>query len=119
MPHEPKRSQRPASPASARFIAPAAVRAAAARGLRWRRETGRGGYEVGIARARDLSNGRPITWETVLRMYSFFSRHQIDLIAEGASPGEAGFPSPGRVAWELWGGDPGFRWVASLKEKFQ
>lgn len=119
MPHEPKRSQRPASPSSVRFIAPAAVRAAAARGLRWRRETGRGGTAVGIARARDLSHGRPITWETVLRMFSYFSRHQIDLIAEGASPGEVGFPSPGRVAWELWGGDEGFRWVSELRRKFK
>lgn len=119
MPPKKKRNQRPASPASVRFIAPAAVRAAAARGLRWRRQTGRGGTAVGIARARDLSHGRPITWETVLRMYSYFRRHQIDLIAEGASPGERGFPSPGRVAWELWGGDAGFRWVAALRRKFQ
>ena len=118
MPAKQKRNQRPASPGNS-HLPPAAVRAAAARGLRWRRETGRGGTAVGIARARDLSNGRPVSWETVLRMYSFFSRHQIDLIAEGASPGERGFPSPGRVAWELWGGDAGFRWVSALRRRYQ
>lgn len=45
-------------------------------------------------------------------MLAYFRRHQIDLIAEDARPGEKGYPSAGRIAWELWGGDAGFRWVS-------
>ena len=41
-------------------------------------------------------------------MYSFFSRHEVDKKAKGFSTGEEGFPSPGRVAWDAWGGDAGF-----------
>jgi hypothetical protein len=43
-------------------------------------------------------------------MYSFFSRHEVDKKATGFSSGEEGFPSPGRVAWDLWGGDAGYSW---------
>ena len=41
-------------------------------------------------------------------MYSFFSRHEVDKRAEGFRQGEKGFPSNGRIAWDLWGGDEGF-----------
>ena len=43
-------------------------------------------------------------------MYSFFSMHEVDKQAEGFSSGEDGYPSAGRIAWALWGGDPGFSW---------
>ena len=82
----------------------------AERGLEWRREFGRGGTEVGIARARDIVNGRDLSDETVKRMYSFFSRHEVDKKAEGFRPGEEGYPSNGRIAWALWGGDAGYSW---------
>lgn len=92
----------------------------AQRGLDWRREFGRGGTEVGIARARDIVNDRELSPETVKRMYSFFSRHEVDKEAEGFRPGEEGYPSNGRIAWALWGGDAGYSWskekVASMKE---
>ena len=88
----------------------------AKRGLEWRREHGRGGTEVGIARARDISNGKNLSEETVKRMYSFFSRHEVDKQGEGFSPGEDGYPSNGRIAWALWGGDAGFRWSKGLVE---
>jgi hypothetical protein len=40
-------------------------------------------------------------------MVSFFARHEVDKQGEGFSPGEPGYPSNGRIAWALWGGDPG------------
>lgn len=83
----------------------------AQRGLDWRSEFGRGGTEVGIARARDIVNGRDLSDDTVKRMYSFFSRHEVDKQAEGFRPGENGYPSNGRIAWALWGGDAGFSWA--------
>ena len=48
----------------------------AKRALDWRKEYGRGGTDVGVARARDIANGKNLSDETVKRMYSFFSRHE-------------------------------------------
>ena len=96
------------------FRPPQGVQDEAAKGLEWRREYGRGGTEVGVARARDLSNGKNISPETARRMASFFARHGVNKQAEGWSPGDDGFPSAGRIAWALWGGDPGKAWSDKL-----
>jgi hypothetical protein len=96
------------------FSPPEGVRNEAAKGLEWRKEHGRGGTEVGVARARDLSNGKSISPETAKRMNSYFARHEVDKQGEGWSPGDDGFPSAGRIAWALWGGDPGKAWAAKL-----
>ncbi|MFZ9066265.1 MAG: phage major capsid protein [bacterium] len=79
----------------------------ARKGLDWRKEFGRGGTEVGIARARDIANRKDLPIETINRMKSFFARHEVDKKAEGFRPGEKGYPSNGRIAWALWGGDAG------------
>ena len=86
----------------------------AVKGLEWRKEYGRGGTEVGVARARDIKNRKELSFDTVKRMYSFFSRHEVDKKAEGFSPGEKGYPSAGRIAWALWGGDAGFSWSRKI-----
>jgi hypothetical protein len=86
----------------------------ARKGLAWRKEFGRGGTAIGVARARDIINDSNFPLETVKRVYSFFSRHEVDKQAEGFSPGEEGFPSAGRVAWALWGGDAGFSWSRKI-----
>lgn len=96
------------------FTPPSGVRAEAKKGLEWRREFGRGGTGVGIARARDLSNGVRISPETARRMKAFFDRHQSDKTGQGWSPGEKGFPSNGRIAHALWGGDAGYAWSRKL-----
>jgi HK97 family phage major capsid protein len=88
----------------------------AQRGLDWRREFGRGGTEVGIARARDIVNGKELSDSTVKRMKSFFARHEVDKEAEGFRPGEDGYPSNGRIAWALWGGDAGKSWADEIVE---
>lgn len=98
---------------------PRGVRSEAARALEWRREFGRGGTAVGVARARDLAGGREISAETIGRMVSYFARHEVDKRAEGFSPGEDGYPSAGRIAWGLWGGDAGQRWANSVWERLQ
>jgi HK97 family phage major capsid protein len=89
----------------------------AQRGLAWREEFGRGGTEVGVARARDIKNRANLSPETVRRMVSYFARHEIDKEAEGFSPGEEGYPSAGRIAWALWGGDPGKAWANRKSEE--
>jgi len=95
-------------------VAPQGAQDEAERGLAWRREFGRGGTEVGIARARDISNGVDLSMDTVRRMNSYFARHEVDKQGEGFRPGEPGYPSNGRVAWALWGGDPAQTWAARL-----
>lgn len=97
------------------LVPPLAVQRAAARGLELRRLHRRGGTAVGVARARDLANGRPVSESTRARMRSYFARHAVDLIAPGARPGEPGYPSAGLIAWLLWGGDAGYRWVTNGK----
>lgn len=99
------------------FTPPAGVREEAQKGLDWRSEFGRGGTAVGIARARDLSNGTKISPETARRMKAYFDRHEVDQQGEGWSPGEDGFPSNGRIAWALWGSDPGWAWSRKLVEQ--
>lgn len=89
----------------------------AERGLAWREEFGRGGTEVGVARARDLKNRVNLSPETVRRMVSYFARHEVDKEAEGFRPGEEGYPSAGRIAWALWGGDPGQSWANRKSEE--
>jgi hypothetical protein len=86
------------------------MKSAAARALAWKKEGKRGGTRVGLARANQIVNGTELSESTVARMYSFFSRHEVDKKATGFSSGEEGFPSPGRVAWDLWGGDAGYSW---------
>jgi hypothetical protein len=93
-----------------------AMKAEARRGLEWRQEYGRGGTEIGVARARDIVNGRNLSLDTVRRMVSYFARHEVDKQGEGWSEGESGYPSAGRIAWALWGGDPGRTWANAISE---
>jgi hypothetical protein len=44
-------------------------------------------------------------------MHSFFSRHEVDKKGQGFNKGEEGYPSAGRIAWALWGGDAGQSWA--------
>jgi lambda family phage portal protein len=91
----------------------------ALKGLKWREEYNRGGTAVGVARARDISNGANLSDDTVKRMHSFFSRHEVDKKGQGFQPGEDGFPSAGRIAWALWGGDAGQVWAADKVKGMQ
>jgi HK97 family phage prohead protease len=92
----------------------------AKKGLEWRKEFNRGGTDVGVGTAEAIIN-KSITLDRVKRMYSYFSRHEVDKKAEGFEYGEDGFPSNGRIAWALWSGDAGFEWskrkVEQIKEE--
>jgi hypothetical protein len=89
----------------------------AKRGLELRAKFGRGGTAVGVARARDLSNRTNLSPETVARMYSFFSRHEVD--KQGKDWDNAERPSNGKIAWLLWGGDSGYAWATQKWEAIQ
>ena len=82
----------------------------AKRGLEWRKEFNRGGTIIGVTRANQIINKTKLSPSTVRRMFSFFSRHEVDKQGQGFDRGEDGYPSAGRIAWALWGGDAGFSW---------
>lgn len=96
---------------------PSGVVSAAKRALVWIAEgkAGSGFTDVGRKRASQLASGASVSRETVGRMKSYFARHQVDKQATGFSSGEEGFPTPGRVAWDAWGGDAGQSWVNNIK----
>lgn len=95
---------------------PQGVQNAAQRALEWIAEglAGDGFTDVGRARASQLANGEPVSRETIGRMANYFGRHASDRNAEGFNAGEDGFPSPGRVAWDAWGGDAGRSWSQGI-----
>jgi HK97 family phage portal protein len=91
----------------------------AKRALKWKDEGRDGGTIIGLTRANQIVNEENLSEDTVVRMYSFFSRHEVDKKAEGFNSGEQGYPSNGRVAWDLWGGDAGFTWSKNIVDKLQ
>jgi capsid protein len=72
----------------------------------------RGMTSVGIARARDLMNRRPLSEETVRRMKAYFDRHEAD--KQGETWNEQG---KGWQAWYGWGGDEGYSWATAIVER--
>ena len=74
---------------------------------------------IGVARARDLMNRKELSPETIKRMVSFFARHEVDKQGTGFYVGDEGYPSAGRIAWGLWGGDPGRTWAQKMLGQFE
>ena len=101
------------------FQVPKGVQDEAKKALGWIADghAGSGFTAVGKKRASDLAAGHPVSAETILRMYSFFKRHEVDKQAKGFNSGEDGFPSAGRVAWSAWGGDAGFAWSTKVRKQ--
>ena len=80
----------------------------------------RGGTEVGVARARDLANGRRVSEDTVQRMASFFARHEVDLDSpQNSDPSHPDYPGRGIQAWNLWGGDEGKRFADKVMRQLE
>ena len=95
---------------------PAGARAAAKRALAWIKDgkAGKGFTDVGRARAAQLARGGNVSRDVAVKMRSYFARHEVDKKAEGFYANQDGYPSPGRVAWDAWGGDAGRSWVNKL-----
>lgn len=91
----------------------AGMREEAQRYRDWKAEGRRGGTAVAARRATQILSGDPLSEPTVITMAAWFARHEVDKQGQGFSPGEDGYPSPGRVAWAAWGGDPGQRWATA------
>ena len=94
------------------YVPTAAMASNAERALEVRRnkpQSQRGMTAVGLARARDISNRRELSLETVKRMKAYFDRHEVD--KEGSTWGERG---KGWQAWNGWGGDAGRTWAEKI-----
>jgi hypothetical protein len=81
----------------------------AKRGLELRERHGRGGTEVGVARARGLAAREPVDFENLKKIRSYFARHEVD--KKGKDWANRERPSAGYIAWLLWGGEPGKDWA--------
>ena len=93
------------------------MKSAAKRAIRWKEEgkaTG-AGTAVGWTRAGQLARGETLSLSTVKRMYSFFSRHEVD--KKGKDFYNTSNPSNGRIMWDAWGGDAGFSWSRKIVER--
>ena len=99
---------------SLNFTIPKGAKEEAKRGLAWRREYGRGGTSVGLNSARYILNNTTAGPEKVRHIAKYFPRHEVDKRAEGWRQGEDGYPSNGRIAWALWGGEAGKTWSQKL-----
>lgn len=86
------------------------MREEAERYREWKADGNAGGTEVAANRASQILSGDELSPATVIAMAAWFARHEVDKQGEGFSPGEEGYPSPGRVAWAAWGGDAGQSW---------
>jgi hypothetical protein len=73
------------------------------------------GTAVGWTRAGQLARGETLSLSTVKRMYSFFSRHEVD--KKGKDFNNAANPSNGKIMWLAWGGDAGFSWSRKIVER--
>lgn len=73
------------------------------------------GTAVGWTRAGQLARGETLSLSTVKRMYSFFSRHEVD--KKGKDWNNTENPSNGKIMWLAWGGDAGFSWSRKIVER--
>ena len=101
----------------ATYRPPQGVADAAKRALEWIKDgrAGQGFTDVGRARAAQLANRNSVSEDVIKRMRSYFARHEVDKQGKGFNASEPTYPSPGRVAWDAWGGDAGKRWVNDIK----
>jgi hypothetical protein len=96
------------------YSPPAGARAAARKAIKFK-EQGKAngaGTAVGWTRAGQLARGESLSLSTVKRMYSYFSRHEVD--KKGKDWGSQSNPSNGYIMWLAWGGDAGYSWSKSI-----
>jgi hypothetical protein len=99
------------------YSPPAGARSAARRAIKFKEDgkaTG-AGTQVGWTRAGQLARGETLSLSTVKRMYSYFSRHEVD--KKGKDWGNSANPSNGYIMWLAWGGDAGYSWSRGIANR--
>ena len=124
---KPKKPKKPKKDNKAVENVPDYIQKNAARGLELLEFAGSGLTDKTKREARDMANGK-ISDNKVVRMAAWFARHEGDLDSEAADDylDGKGNPTPGQVAWLLWGGDinksnkmRAFNWASKEAEKVQ
>lgn len=93
--------------ATSSLIPPKAVMAACKKALALKDDfAGKGLRPHTVQWAQHLAAGKPVPLEEARRMRAYFRRHKVD-----QRPGWDKPPTPGYVAWLMWGGDAGFAWA--------
>jgi HK97 family phage prohead protease len=89
---------------------PDSVKNNAKRVLKYVEENGWGscGTEVGKQRANQLASGEALSLDTVKRMYSYLSRHKVDLQTSSSYADGCGL-----LMYDAWGGRAGLAWSRS------
>ena len=101
------------------YSPPAGARSAARRAIKFKEDgkaTG-AGTAVGWTRAGQLARGETLSLSTVKRMFSYFSRHEVD--KKGKDWGNQANPSNGYIMWLAWGGDAGFSWSRGIVNRMK
>ena len=95
---------------------PKGISDVAAKAVKWADENGWGscGTPVGKTRASQLAKGEPISIDTIKRMYSYLSRHKVDL--ESSKSYEDGC---GKLMYDSWGGEPALSWTERILDQIQ
>ncbi len=101
--------------ANAPIVPPSGVQSACKRGLELKDEYGGDGLTpAAVSWARKIANGEAVSPEKLSKMNAYFARHKVDKKKNWDSP-----PTPGYVAWLLWGGDAGRAWASQNANKGQ
>lgn len=95
---------------------PEGIKETAKKVIKWTEENGWGncGTPVGKTRANQLANGEPISLETIKRMFSYLSRHKVDL--ESSTSYEDGC---GKLMYDSWGGEMALSWSERILNKLE
>ena len=95
---------------------PEGVKNAAKRAVDYAEKNGWGscGTQVGKTRASQLAKGGPISVDTLKRMYSYLSRHKVDL--QSSKTYEDGC---GKLMYDSWGGEPALKWAEGKIKSLQ
>ena len=103
------------------FSVPKGVISELKKGIKWHEEGHSGGglKPETVSWATRMVNGADISPEKVRKMRAWLARHEVDKEGKGFYPDQEGFPSPGRVAWALWGGDPAKPWSNKLVKQME
>lgn len=94
---------------------PDSVKNNAKRVLEYVKEYGWGscGTEVGKQRANQLAKGESISMDTIKRMYSYLSRHKVDLLTSKSYDDGCG-----KLMYDAWGGKSALDWAERKMRQF-
>lgn len=93
---------------------PESVKNNAQKVLKYTEENGWGscGTDVGKQRANQLAKGENISLDTIQRMYSYLSRHKVDLQSSKSYDDGCGL-----LMYDSWGGEEALKWAESKINK--